>query len=100
MQDPPTPFEQFARQLEDAVLVAINRDGKRIGIERGCCCPLGVRGPLRWPQASNAAIEWGISPVDAGAFIEGFHGFARENAGEYYNVLGRAYRRKFVEAAT
>lgn len=90
-------FEQFRRELADAVTVAINTD-KRVGCGEDCRCPLGVRTFSRHPITPIAAHVWGLSSNDAGAFISGFDGMPRWSSDDqrFYD-LGKLYRERFAE---
>lgn len=90
-------FEQFRRELADAVTVAIN-SGRRIGEDNraGCCCPLGVRTDLPFPGGFSAEAAWDIHPEEAWEFADGFDGEAAGDDSPFFQ-LGRLYRQRFVE---
>lgn len=91
-------FEQFRREIADAVTVAIN-SGVRITDERGSPylrCPLGVRSLCSThPSALLSSRTWDIGVKDAADFACAFDG-KEVRAGEYA-ALGRLYRQRFVE---
>jgi hypothetical protein len=92
-------FEQFRRELADAVTVAIN-SGRRIGKDNraGGCCPLGVRTDSPFPGGFSAEAAWDIHPGEAWEFADGFDGDATGDRGDSpFFKLGRLYRQRFVE---
>lgn len=92
-------FEQFRRELADAVTVAIN-SGQPIGHDYSseCCCPLGVRTPCsNFPTPLYAADFWGIEHTQAASFINGFGQCGTDYGHPQFNALGRLYRQRFVE---
>lgn len=93
-------FEQFRRELADAVTVAIN-SGRRIGEDNGtgCCCPLGVRTDYAFPGGISAEYAWDIGYDAAWEFADGFDGDGPSDYGDSpYFKLGRLYRQRFVES--
>lgn len=86
-------FDQFRRELADAVTVAIN-SGETIGLYGRC--PLGVRTAERSPLPAPAADAWDISAEDAREFMRGFDHFHFEPTCNF-RKLGRLYRQRFVE---
>lgn len=96
-------FDQFRRELADAVTVAVNsgvviHDGSRADLTIDCRCPLGVRTRVRHPTDVVAAPAWGISTYSALAFAEGFDGERALWLGDHakFFQLSRLYRRRFV----
>lgn len=92
-------FDQFRRELADAVTVAIN-SGRRIGEDNGtgCCCPLGVRTDYPFPGGLSAEDAWGIDSEEAWDFASGFDGDdPGHRCDSQFFQLGSLYRQRFVE---
>lgn len=93
-------FTRFRRNLEDGVMVALDRG---VPIKRDvpggeACCPLGAPAGtgriFSRPGKYWASDKWSIAPDDAEAFANGFDGLPAWFASPYYE-LGQLYRARF-----
>lgn len=103
-----TRFALFCASLADATLLAINRDGLRLGKgdSRVYRSPLDcIYTQLGWVTVEDLAEDWGLTRMQAQSFLTGWHAapwpVLRPPGRDLmrFHALGAAYRERFITSA-